>query len=152
MHDENQTSRLQNLEQDESVKAPSDFILDRDNLDINAYNEAVVMIYKFQGKLKANAAGRSLVEAVAEGLTLSRRATAWQTNLLPVAAQLPNAPAGATPLTFSDLAERISSQLREVMSTGKQILAASRCMSDGVQDLSEGAATLKQLLTTQVKY
>lgn len=151
MQDKLRTSRFAKTEvvqlaQNTVVNAPSDFIYDSSDFDLKAYNEAVLVIYKFQGELSANASGCSLIEGVSEEFTTSHRATAGQAGVLQVETQVPITRSGAKPVSFADLARRISSQLQGVVSTSKEITAASRRMSEGVQELNEGVGTLKRKL------
>lgn len=134
MQEKLQTSVSENMEvvqlkQNLMVNAPADFIYDNSDYDLKAYDEAVLVIYKFQGEIRAKASGhRTVVET-----------------------QLPTVRLSVGPLNFGDLARRISSQLQEVASTSKDITAATRRMSDGVQELNKGVGTMKQKLT-RMKY
>lgn len=115
------------------------------------YHEAVAMINIVQGELQIKVAGKRLVERAEEGLPGGLRTKVMQSDILPVQANLPIPEVTAPPSTFSDLVERFSNQMQEVIASGKQITAATRLMSDGVQKLNKGVGTLKQKLD-RVKY
>jgi len=118
---------------------------------IQEYHEALLLISGEHGRLNVQMSGRSMVEMTENGARADMQTRSWQTEKIPVKGQVSLTGLESPAMNFSQLAQRFSKQIQEVVTTGRQITAASRQMATGVKALNEEVGGLQRKLS-RVKY
>ncbi len=125
---------------------------------VREYRGAFLLIHKVREQMKGLTVDGNLIETMVDGEAEEPQSPIRRKEPHLIEEQLLATPidppmAGPVPLsmTFTELAQRFSEQMEEVVATGKQITAASRQMASGVNNLNEGLEKLQRKLS-RVKY